>query len=193
MDKSDQQLVREYLDGDEEALAALVKRYLDSIYRFAYRLTGSASEANDITQEVFIKAWRSIKKFDTNKSFKAWIFTIARNATTDFLRKRKNAVFSELDNETENFTSTLSDPDPLPDEIFQRKELQQTLEQALSTVSVEQKTIILLHLTENLTFEEIAAIENKPMNTVKSTYRRGLHNLKKYFEKLPAAAADAPK
>lgn len=178
MDTTDEQLVRQYRDGHLEALDELIKRYTTSIYAFVYRLSGNQTEATDITQEVFIRVWKSLAQFDINRQFKTWLFTIARNTTIDWLRKKKNIPFSMVENEDKSIADNIPDLEPLPDEIFAQQEIKQNLEQILSTISVDSKTIILLHDIEGLTFEAIAKVVNKPMNTVKSQYRRALNFLR---------------
>jgi RNA polymerase sigma-70 factor (ECF subfamily) len=115
-------------------------------------------------------------KYDENKNFKTWLFTIARNTTTDWLRKKKPILFSSLDpiEAGEEFSDQLIDQEPLPEELFLRKELDKILEDSLSKINIDQRTVILLHLEQDLTFEEISQIVNKPTNTVKSQYHRGL-------------------
>ncbi len=93
-DRSDENLVTDYLKGDKKALEILIGRYLKPIYNFLYRYTGDVAEAEDITQEAFVRAWKNIRKFDRNKKFKTWIFGIAKNAAIDFLRKKKPILFS---------------------------------------------------------------------------------------------------
>ncbi|MCX6715988.1 MAG: RNA polymerase sigma factor [Candidatus Taylorbacteria bacterium] len=160
----------------------IVEEYTRPIYNFVYRLCGSREEAEDLTQEVFLKVWKNLGKFDPEKSSKTWIFTIARNTTIDWLRKKKSINFSQMDTaHDEPFEDGLADIEPLPDEIFQRKELAYDLESALSKIPPDHKMIILLHHTEDLTFEEISIITDKPMNTVKSQYRRALIMLRKYL------------
>ena len=90
----DKILIQQYLKGDEKSLEILIARYLKPIYSFVYKNVGNPSEAEDITQEVFIKIWKNIKKFDQNKNFKPWIFQIAKNTSIDFLRKKKSIPFS---------------------------------------------------------------------------------------------------
>ncbi len=180
MDQSDDiQLVKKYLEGDTEIFKIIVARHLKPIYNFVYRLSGQPEEAQDITQDVFIKIWKNLKKFDPTQSFKTWIFTIARNTTIDWLRKKRYFVFSDFDKEdNDSFESSLPDNTPLPDELFQRKESAAELEKILSTTPLQHRTIILLHHIDELTFEEIATILRKPMNTVKSQYRRAMTALK---------------
>jgi RNA polymerase sigma-70 factor, ECF subfamily len=155
----------------------IIKRYLKSVYGFVFRLSGNESETSDITQEVFIKVWKNIKKIDPDKNFKTWIFTIARNTTFDFLRKRKNVYFSDEED--------VVDIEPLPDEVFMRKELGEELEIALSKIRPDFREIILLRYTENLTFEEISEIVGKPLNTVKSHHLRALAALRKLLTNSP--------
>jgi RNA polymerase sigma-70 factor (ECF subfamily) len=155
----------------------IMNRYLKSVYNFAFRLSGNEGEASDITQEVFIKVWKNIKKFDPDKNFKTWIFAVARNTTFDYLRKRKSIYFSDEED--------VADIEPLPDEIFIRKELGKELENALSKIRLDFREIILLRYTEELTFEEISEIVGKPLNTVKSHHLRALNTLRKLLTNSP--------
>ena len=91
---SDEHLVSKYLSGEKEALEILIRRYLKPVYGFVYKYTGGVSETEDISQDVFIKVWKNLKKFDQVKNFKTWLFTIAKNTTLDFLRKKKMIPFS---------------------------------------------------------------------------------------------------
>ena len=93
---SDEQLVARYLRGDEKSLEFLIQQYLKPIYSFVYKYVGNPQEAEDITQEVFVRMWKYIKKFDQRKKFKTWIFSIAKNAAIDFLRKKKPYPFQNL-------------------------------------------------------------------------------------------------
>ena len=98
-DKDDKTIIYEYLNGDEKSLEILIQRYLKPIYSFVYRNVGDQAFAEDITQEVFVKVWKNIKKFDQKRDFKPWIFQIAKNASIDYLRKKKSIPFSRFENE----------------------------------------------------------------------------------------------
>jgi RNA polymerase sigma-70 factor (ECF subfamily) len=175
MEQTDSELVQAYLQGNEGSFQSIVSRYSGSIFNFTARLCGDREEAHDLTQEVFIKVWKHIHRFDRNKNFKTWIFSIARNTTIDYLRKRKPERFRVGGLETgQSSESLLPDPEPLPEEIFAHAELGEKLERALSTLSPEYAAIILLHVVEEMTFAEIGEAHDKPMNTVKSQYRRAL-------------------
>jgi len=157
-------------------MESLINQYLKSIYNYVYRMVRDRNEAEDITQEVFVKVWKNLKKIDKEKNLKSWLFTIARNATIDFLRRRKDIPFSEKE---EYFEETISDVELLPDEIFMRKELAEELEEALSKIRPDFREIILLHYLEDMTFEEISEIVGKPLNTVKSQHLRALHQIRR--------------
>jgi len=177
---SDEQLINAYFNGGTETMEELVRRYLKPIYKFVCRVLGSAADADDVTQEVFIKTWRQLKKFDQTKSFKPWIFTIAKNSCLDFLKKKRAIPFSEFENETgENLlTETLIDESPLPPELFERQEIIAHVLAALDKLTPAHKMVVLLHYHHNFTFEEIAVTLDAPMNTVKSRYRRALIKLR---------------
>ena len=186
MELTDQELIKEYLEGNEQAFKTITDRHLRSVYSFVYRLCGNTDESSDITQEVFFKVWKNIKKFDMKQGFKTWLFTIARNTTFDFLRKKKEIVFSKIDNEDgDSFAHTIPDVEPLPDEVFHRKELSKVVENILESLSVDYKTVVILHHIEGLTFEEIGEVVGKSANTVKSQYRRALLQLRKQLLNAP--------
>ncbi|MDP2630883.1 MAG: sigma-70 family RNA polymerase sigma factor, partial [Candidatus Uhrbacteria bacterium] len=113
---SDNELISSYLSGNEQALESLIQRYLKLIYSFVYRYTGDAASADDLTQEVFVRVWRNLKRFDQEKSFKTWLFAIAKNAALDLLKKKKAIPFSAFDDAEGNnvVVDTLADPALLP-------------------------------------------------------------------------------
>jgi len=167
----------------------LIEEHLKSVYNFVYRIVNDKDETEDIVQEVFVKVWKKItppspsynKKGSQN--LKSWIFTIARNTTIDYFRKRKNVNFSQMDSQTDSdeksFEENITDIEPLPDDIFMKKELGNELEKVLTKIRPDFREIILLHYTEDLTFAEIAEITGKHLNTIKSHHLRALSALRK--------------
>lgn len=178
MEQTDEQLMAEYVAGKASALPALIERYLKPIYNFTYRLSGNADAASDITQEVFIKVWKYRHKFKPEYRFKTWLFTIARNTTIDWLRKKRPVLFSELDarssDEAPAFADTIADEAPLADELFTNQEHAEAATKLLNTLPAHDQEIILLRHQQELSFEEIAKVLARPLNTVKSQYRRAL-------------------
>lgn len=177
----DQKLIAGYFKGDEKSLEILIKRYLKPIYSFTYRYAGNSYDAEDITQEVFVKMWRNLKKFKRRKSFKTWIFTIAKNTSIDWLKKKKTILFSEFENEAgENMlTETLVDPAPLPQELLERAGVAQMLSSAMERLSSKYRMVLFLRYNDHFTFKEIAETLREPLNTVKSRHRRALMTLRK--------------
>ena len=193
--ESDEEIILLYKNGDKEAFKKLIDRYTAPLYNFAARLAGR-NDAPDIVQEVFIKVWKNINRFDENKaSFKTWIFTIAKNATTDFLRKKKSLLFSDLNNPTRSdlddnsFEENIPDENLLPDETLQKMEEktadEKFLNDLLAGLRPIYQEILALHYQEEMTFEEIGKVLAKPLNTVKSQHRRALLELRKIISASP--------
>src|SRR3989344_2093919 len=114
MEKSDEQLIADALSEDDDAFPELLSRYLKPVYNFVRRLSGSDADAEDISQEVFVKVWKNLKKYRQGESVRAWIFSVARSTTIDWLRKRKHLLFSDFENaEGENpLLATLTAVEP---------------------------------------------------------------------------------
>jgi RNA polymerase sigma-70 factor (ECF subfamily) len=179
---SDKKLICLYLNGDEKALEILIARYLKPIYSFAYHNVGNIADAEDITQEVFVKVWKNIKKHDSKKgSFKSWIFTIAKNTSIDFLRKKKSIPFSMFENQGEQnaFIERLVVPEiSLCDTFDNRK----TLEPAIENLPPKYRIVFNYRHNDNLRFSEISQALGESINTVKSRYRRALISIRKFIK-----------
>jgi RNA polymerase sigma-70 factor (ECF subfamily) len=195
MDKTDEELIADYLGGDEKAFGELTQRHLGGVYSFVLRFIGNPHESEDVAQETFLKAWSNLKKYrkETSK-FKTWLMRIARNSAIDYLRKKKHIAFSEFDtDEGENIlTETIADTTPLPDETFAKGEDSATLTHALLDLIPPHREILLLYYTNELTFEEIGEALNEPTNTVKSRHRRALQALRKILDSREALHQNKP-
>lgn len=185
MDTTDEELIRAYLAGDESAFAELTHRHLGGVYSFILRFVGSAHDAEDITQDTFLKAWKSLKKYNPSASkFKTWLFRIARNSAIDFLRKKKHIPFSQFETESgaNMLTETVADAEELPDALLMKLEDAKELHATLEELPPKAREILLLYYTNDLTFEEIGEMLGEPANTVKSRHRRALQALRKILE-----------
>ena len=91
---TDEQLVALALDGQHPALDMLVERYLKLVYSFVHKYIRDDADAQDVTQEIFVRVWQHLEKFDSAKSFRPWLYTIAKNACLDFLRRKSHVPFS---------------------------------------------------------------------------------------------------
>ncbi|MEI6528509.1 MAG: RNA polymerase sigma factor [bacterium] len=181
MPKTDAQLVEEYLNGTESAFAELTGRYLKTVHNFAYYLSRDKNLADEIAQETFIKIWKNLAKFKQEGNFKTWLLIVARNTALDWLRKRKAIAFSEFENEegSNYLEENIVDLEALPDEAFEEAERNKVLEKLLLEVPMLYREVLLLHYQEEMTFEEIAKVLKRPVETVKSQHRRALILLRK--------------
>ncbi len=179
-DRFDQQLINDYLKGDKNALEILISRHFKAVYALVYHLVGNIGDAEDITQEVFVKAWRNLKKFDCQRNFKPWIFRIAKNTCVDFWRKRKNIAFSAMSWEgQDDWAGQIVDPAPLPPEIWEKQNLAEQLAMVLQQLPLNDRLVLVLHYNDHLTFLEISEALGAPLDTVKSRHRRAIIKLRK--------------
>lgn len=177
----EEELIQASQQGSETAFRELMLTYIGAIYNFAKQYGKTEADAEDITQDTFFKAWKHLKRFDAKKSFKPWLYAIARNTALDHIKRKRTSTFSELDSGDSElqFADSLEDNSPLPDQEYEKKEIAREITGALNTLSPDHRAVLIMHYHEDLTFNEIADIMKKPMNTVKSWHRRALAKIKK--------------
>ncbi|MDB5254981.1 MAG: polymerase subunit sigma-24 [Candidatus Nomurabacteria bacterium] len=177
MEYTDEQLIERYQNGDQSALVTLTTRYFDTIYRYTYRFARDRAATEDIVQDTFIKVWKSIARFDKSMKVKPWLYRIAHNTAIDYLRKKKMISFSSM--EGEQFEETIADEAVGTMEQAIAAEERAVLTQKIESLPTHYKEVLLLRAEESLTFEEISIALSKPLNTIKSLYRRALLLLQK--------------
>jgi len=172
---SDYELITQYLKGNEKAFEALVKRYTNVMYRFVFSYVKNQQAAEDVTQEVFVKVWRNAKKIDKNKSFKSWLYAVAKNSALDYLKKKQSVPFSRFEVDSKNILAEkLADPARLPDQMAQHAESSVILSRAIAKLSEKYRQVMTLYYYQYFNFREIAEILDEPINTIKSRHRRGV-------------------
>jgi RNA polymerase sigma-70 factor (ECF subfamily) len=174
----DSELINKYLKGNANALEVLIAKYLKLIYSFVYNNVGSPSDAEDITQEVFVKVWKNLKKFNQEKNFKPWIFQIAKNTSIDFLRKKKSIPFSKFEND-KGQNPLVDNIAAKPLNLIEKLSDQRTVMAVMGTLTEKEQKIITMRHTDGMSFKEIAEEFNESINTIKSRYRRVLGNMRK--------------
>lgn len=179
----DAELIAEYRLGNEDAFGQLLQRYLSPVYHFVFQLAGDRSAAEDIVQETFIKAWKHLARYDRSRSFKTWLFAIAKNTAYDFLKKKKSFPFSSFEDEEGNniLEESVSAETLLPDEMLERKDAADELEAVLREIPERYRSLLLLAYKEDFSLQEIADILGEPYNTIKSRHGRALKRLKQAF------------
>ena len=174
-------LVRRCVAGDAAAWEEIVQHFNRRIYNICYRFTGSADDAQDLTQEVFIKVYRTISSYDLEKgSFQTWVTTMTRNLLVDHFRKSKlDRATDSMDEPTtaEDDSLSLSDqlPDvgPSPDQRLQTRETQEMVQKGLQKLSPELREAVILRDIQDMDYREIALALKVPEGTVKSRINRG--------------------
>jgi RNA polymerase sigma-70 factor (ECF subfamily) len=185
-------LVRRCLQGDGHAWQQIVESQHRRVYGLCYRFTGSASDSEDLTQDVFLKVYRNLKTFDVERgSFPTWLTTLTRNLLVDhFRRTRAEQTTHSLDTGWEDPESNSSSPteklhtheaDPLKN--YMDRELQALVQQALLQVSPELREAVILRDLKDLDYKEIAEVLRIPEGTVKSRISRGRMELARLLER----------
>lgn len=174
--------------GDVEAFSLLISAYEKKILNFTYRILSSKEDAEDVTQEVFVKAYRAIASFDNKSSFQTWIYKIAQNAALDFLRKQKRRggkknVSLYAEDEDGEYEIPIADKKNEPYSELRKKEAQNALEKAMEELGADQKEVIVLRDIQGFGYDEIAEITGETLGTVKSRISRARLLLRKKLEK----------
>jgi len=181
----DRQLIIRVQGGERAAFDELVRRYRQSVYRASFALVGNVEDAMDATQDAFIRAFRAIGRFDSQKPFFPWIYKIVRNLSLSCLQKRKRGGFPiSLDQaEPDGPPLEVADRGPGPREECSRQELEVLLSEALESLGPEDREIIVLRDLRNYSYKDIAALLEIPIGTVMSRLYYARDRLRKKMEK----------
>jgi len=179
------ELVRRAREGDMGAYDDLVRRYQERIYATVYHMTSNHEDANDLAQEAFIKAFQALKSFKGGSSFYTWVYRIAVNKTINFLKQRKNRAqisLNDLDFNAEHdpdLVALISDKTPRRD--INLAELQEKLNAAMQKLSDDHRLVVTLHDVQGMSHEEIAAIMDCNIGTVRSRLFYARQQLQAYL------------
>ena len=170
----DAHLVEQAKAGNSRAFDCLVTKHRGRIYAMIYNMVKNDADAWDLSQEVFIKAWKALPKFESRARFTTWLFRISHNAVYDWLRKRRIQGDGELNDEV--FDASRIEPgaltrpkqDQQPDQALEQSELRQRIDQALNKLSDEHREVVVLREVQGLDYKEIAEIIGSSLGTVMS-------------------------
>ena len=184
-------LVRRCIAGDAAAWEELVQRYHRRIYNICYRFAGSPDDAQDLTQEVFIKMYRTLNSYDLERgAFMTWVTTMARNLLVDHFRKTKqDRVSDSLDtapSEHEDampLSEQLPDTGVAPDTRAQSQEVGETVHRALQKLSPDLREAVILRDLQDMDYKDIATVLKVPEGTVKSRINRGRAELARLLQR----------
>lgn len=182
----EEQLIRRAQQSDNEAFEQLLLLHQKKVYNLCLRMSANPDDALDLSQEAFIKAWRSIGQYQFEASFSTWLFRLTSNVCIDFLRRKKRRQETSLtenyDDSDEGEEFSLPDTAPLPEEQAITNETKLELAQAMERLGPEHREILQLRVVENLPYEQIAEILDIRVGTVKSRLARARLSLRKILK-----------
>ncbi len=150
----EQKLIALAQQGDQSAFEQLLTRYEKQVYHQALRLLANPEDAADVTQEVFLKVWRSLPSFHGESTFATWLYRLTDNSAIDLLRReKKRKGDASLDDEEYQWDSTLADPDHSPERELERKELRRSVAEGLKQLSEEHRRVLVLREINGLSYE----------------------------------------
>lgn len=194
MDENQQMaaLVRRCVQGDAAAWEDLVRLHSKRIYNLCYRFTGSSSDSEDLTQEVFIKLYRTVGSYEPAKgAFTTWITTMTRNLLVDHYRRtREERVTDSLDaapaadEDAPTMAERLEDSQPSPQAKVVTRETQTLVQKALEKISPDLRQAVILRDLQDMDYKEIAQVLKVPEGTVKSRINRGRAELARLISRM---------
>ena len=188
MEISDAAVVAQVLAGDKDAFRLLVDRHTRSIYSVAYRMTGSQEDAEEIAQEVFLRAYRSLQRFELRSSFSTWLYRIAVNRSLDFLKAKKmtdayqiggNPGADEGEREIQ-----VAATDPGPDRLLLSVEARQKISKAIGLLSPTERVAFTMRHMEGKSIEEISKTLNVRASAAKNSIFRAVQKIRQQLEPL---------
>ncbi len=183
MTRTDEELVARAQGGDVESFNQLIVRWERPIYALAYRVIGREEDARDVCQDAFLRAYRALPGFKGQAKFSSWLYRIALNLCRDWIRRQRRAPVSQLPEDADALElAAETGPVESIEELVARRELSAIVEEAMSVLSEEQRTAIILKEYHGMTFQEIADMQGCPLSTVKTRLYQGLSLLRRRLE-----------
>lgn len=189
-------LIEACLNGDQAAWDTIVRLHWRKVFNLAYKFVGKHDEAEDLTQEIFLKIFKALATFDRRANFQTWLISVSRNLCIDHyrsVRKERETIARDVDPGT--LTPTASDPGPL--RALERRDLKELVRQGLERLPRPLRTAVILRDLHELSYQEIALQLHVPEGTVKSRINRGRLELARQIRRLQerqalAVSAAAP-
>ncbi len=181
MNDIEKALIEKCKKGDVWAFEKLIFDYQKKVFNICYRYLQNHEDASEFAQEVFIKIYKGISGFKGQSSVSTWIYKITVTTCIDELRRRKNKNTLSIDDVEKKID--ILDPHSCPHENYEKKEFKKEIQNAISSLSEEYKSVIILRDLQGLSYEEISTILDIPLGTVKSRIKRARENIKEYLQR----------
>jgi RNA polymerase sigma-70 factor (ECF subfamily) len=175
--------------SESDSFRALVEEHSPMVFRLAFRMTGNASDAEDVVQETFLKAHRSLGGFDERARFGTWVYRIAVNAAIDLIRRRGRGTVARAAGEDDPpVVETIASKDPQPDRVAMSGQIQRDVAAALTQLSERERAAFVLRHLEGMPIERIAEVLKIGPNAVKQTVFRAVQKLRRELAPLAGVA-----
>ena len=186
------EIIERCLNGDQAAWESIVRMYRRKVFNVAYKFVGRHDQAEDLTQDVFLKLYKSLDTFDRRANFQTWLISVSRNLCIDHYRAvRKERETINRDVDPADFAPV--SPDPRADAQLEQRDRVRLLRQALDKLAPTLRTAVMLRDIQELTYQEIADKLHLPEGTVKSRINRGRTELARQIQKLRDQQDAVPK
>lgn len=183
---SEEQLIRRAQQGDNDAFEELLLLHQKKVYNLCLRMSANPDDALDLSQEAFLRAWRSLGQYQFEASFSTWLFRLTSNICIDFLRRKKRRQETSLtesyDDSDEGAELSVPDAQPGPEQQAMTNETKIELARAMEQLSPEHREILQLRVIEDLQYEQIADILGVRVGTVKSRLARARLSFRKILK-----------
>lgn len=170
----DRQLIEQFLRGDERSFNLLVERHRERIYLLIWRMVRNREDALDLSQEVFVKAYRKLKSFRHESNFYTWLYRIAVNLALNFARREKFRSFLSLSDLSRELVSG-----SLPSEEIERDQLSSRIDRAIIELPEKQRMVFILRHYEEMSVKEVADLLGKSEGTIKANYFQAIKKLRR--------------
>ncbi len=181
---TDEELIKQFQEGDKRAYDEIVSRYSQPLYNFIYRIIGDSAFAEDLLQETFVRLYLNKDRYREIAKFSTWIYTIAGNLAKTELRRQKVRRWFSLSPKTDERPLEIADDDPDPEDTLQRNSVLKQINDEIQKLPDVFRQVIELRDLQELSYEEIGKILDIPLGTVKSRVNRGRQRLQKKLKHL---------
>lgn len=179
---ADSDLIVDAIGGSEVGFEELVRRYQRPITAYVFRMLNDYESALDVTQEVFIKVYNSLRKYSSEYKFSTWLYRIAHNAAIDHMRRNSISAQSiETENEDGTYQLQIESPLPSPEQDRERSEWRAEIEEVVRSLPDSYRELILLRHSQDLSYDEIAEVTGLPLGTVKNRLFRARELMREIF------------
>ena len=169
-------IIRRVLEGNRDSYALIVDKYKGPIFNLAYRMTGSYDDASDLAQETFTRAYKNLSRFNTEKKFFTWLYTISLNLVRNHLKQNKKEIFYDSPENTELSRSWQADIDDSEHALIKRQTIYQ-LNLCLRRLPADLKEALILRFYQDLPFEDVSVVLDISLSAAKMRVYRGLEKL----------------